>query len=86
MSVRYLASPCTIELIIENCSGFVCMITYSSEVNRLTAAYEFLLFSQCPHLASRPPLWPDMTYVDTIFYAMERGLIVDFCGQPHSYY
>jgi len=32
-----------------------------------------------PRLASRRPIWSDMTSVNTV----ERGLVVGFCGQPH---
>jgi len=34
-----------------------------------------------PLLASRCPIWSDVTSVDS--YAVERGLVVGFCGQPH---
>jgi len=36
-----------------------------------------------PRLASRCPLWSDMTSVDAV---MARGLVVGFCGQPHYCY
>jgi len=34
-----------------------------------------------PWLASRRPRWSDMRSVDTVSYAVERGLVVVFCGQ-----
>jgi len=37
-----------------------------------------------PRLASRHPTWSDMTSVDT--YAVETGLVVGFCSQPHYCY
>ena len=38
-----------------------------------------------PQLASRCPIWSDMTTVDKITQKW-RGLVVGFCGQPHYCY
>jgi len=37
-----------------------------------------------PRLASRHPIWSDMTSVDTI--VQWRGLVIGFYGQPHYCY
>ena len=39
----------------------------------------------CRYLApSRRPVWSDVTSIDALFIcAVERGLVVGFCGRPH---
>ena len=39
-----------------------------------------------PRLASQRPIWSDITSVCQHNYAMVRGLVVGFCGQPHYCY